>query len=157
MVFCLALVVLASAAWGPGGAMKSDAETLIDAFYASWRALDVETSLSYFNDDVHIVYHFGNSVLFNGESLGKAAAREKLKQSGDGWQFVELRQTYNHVDPNLVRCSCPFVIRHVRSGATLEGTLRHIFSLRDGRISKFEAFIDVALLKTFMRLIRVRA
>lgn len=137
--------------------MKSDAETLVDAFYASWRARDIETSLHYFDDDVHIVFHFGSSVIFSGESRGKAAAREKLEKSGDGWQFVELKQTYSHVEPDLVRCSCPFVIRHVRSGTNLEGTLRHVFSLRDGRITKFEAFIDVALLKTFMRLIGVRA
>ncbi|MEQ1647761.1 MAG: nuclear transport factor 2 family protein [Hyphomicrobiaceae bacterium] len=136
--------------------MKSDAETLVDAFYAAWRARDIETSMYYFADDVHIVFHFGNSVIFSGESRGKAAAREKLEKSGDGWQFVELKQTYNHVEPNLVRCRCPFVIRHVRSGATLEGTLRHIFSLRDGQIAKFEAFIDVAMLKTFMRLIGLR-
>ncbi len=137
--------------------MKSDAEALIDAFYEAWRARDIEASLAYFTDDIHIIFHFGNSVLFSGESRGKGAAREKLGQSGDGWDFVELRQRYNHVEPDLVRCSCPFVIRHVRTGAVLEGTLRHIFSLRDGRISTFEAFIDVALLRSFLRLFRVGA
>lgn len=68
-----------------------------------------------------------------------------------------MRQVFNYVDSDLVRCSCPFLFRRVRTGALLEGTLRHVFTLRDGRISKFEAFLDIALLKSFMRLVGLSA
>lgn len=57
--------------------VKNDAETIVDAFYAAWRARDTEAGLSYFTDDIHVVFHFGPALLFSGESRGKAAAREK--------------------------------------------------------------------------------
>lgn len=136
--------------------VKNDAETIVDAFYAAWRARDTEAGLSYFTDDIHVVFHFGPALLFSGESRGKAAAREKMSQSEADWEFLQLRPVYRHVSPDLVRCSCPFIFRHVRTGALMEGTLRHVFTLRDSRISKFEAFVDIALVKSFLRMIGLR-
>lgn len=136
----------------PDEIMKSDPETLVDAFYAAWRALDPPAALAYCTDDVHIVFHFGPMLLFSGECRGKEAALRQLTEAGKGWEYLELKQFYNSVEPGLVRCTCPFVFRHTRSRAILEGTLRHVFTLRDGQIAKFEAFLDVALLNSFLRM-----
>lgn len=136
--------------------MKSDSEAIVDAFYAAWRARDIAAGLAYCTDDIHIIFHFGPALLFSGESHGKDAARLKLGQSEHEWEFLELRQIYLHVDPGLVRCSCPFVFRHTRSGFLLEGTLRHIFTFRDGLICKFEAYIDIAMLNSALRMLGLR-
>lgn len=138
--------------------MKEDAETVVDAFHAAWIIGDVETAMSYCHADIRVTLHYRDHALpFAGETVGWEPARRRLYQTVQAWEFLEMRQTHTSVTPTEVRSWVPFVMRHRATRASFEGTFRHVWTLQDGKIIGFDGFLDIALLKSFLRLIGLPA
>lgn len=138
--------------------MKDDAETVVEAFHAAWIIGDVEAAMAYCHADIRVTLHYRDRALpFAGETVGWEPARRRLYQTAQAWEFLDMRQTHTTVTPTVVRSWVPFVMRHRATRAVLEGTFRHVWTLRDGKIIGFDGYADIALLKSFLRLIGLPA
>jgi ketosteroid isomerase-like protein len=138
--------------------VQASPEEIVEAYYRSHVLGDIAASLAYLHDDVRIAQHFNDPALpFSGETLGKPAAETRLRMILADWHFIEVTPTYTAVGSDEVRSLCPFVVMHRRTGETFEGTFRHVWKFCDGRIIALDEFIDVARLKSFLRLLGLPA
>ncbi len=69
------------------------------------------------------------------------------------WCFLKAIPNHNYIDQDTVRTSVEVEIRHLESGETFEGTLRHVWRVRNGLITELDEYVDVARLKAFLRLL----
>lgn len=133
---------------------QNDPEAVVAAFYTAWLARDVPVMLAYLSDDVRLSQHFEDAALpFPGATTGKAAFKARMDMILADWCFDEARPKTSLADPSTVRSSVPFLLRHIATGETFEGTLRHVWGVRDDRIFQCDEYLDIARLKAFLRLL----
>lgn len=138
--------------------MQSNAEAVVEAFYAAYAVADVRTALSYMTDDVRFAQHFDDVALpFTGETVGKDAIAQRLAMIQTSWTFLQYGPPRLVVEGEVVRGICPFLVQHRASGETFDGTFRHIWTVRDGRIASIDEYLDVERLRAFLRLLGVSA
>ncbi|MEQ1647760.1 MAG: hypothetical protein ABL898_04160 [Hyphomicrobiaceae bacterium] len=138
--------------------MKEDAETIVEAFHAAWIIGDVETAMAYCHADIRVSLHYRDHALpFAGETVGWEPARRRLYQTAQAWEFLDMRQILTSVTPTVVRSLVPFVMRHKATRAVFEGTFRHVWTLQDCKVIGFDGYVDIALLKSFLRMIGLPA
>lgn len=137
---------------------QNDPEAVVAAFYTAWLARDVPAMLAYIANDMQLSQHFEDLALpFPGTTSGKDAFKARIEMIFADWSFDEARPKTLLADELTVRASCPFVLRHIATGETFEGTLRHVWRVREDRIFQCDEYLDVARLKAFLRLLGLPA
>jgi ketosteroid isomerase-like protein len=138
--------------------MRKDPEGIVEAFYRAWLVRDVEAALAYCDDRIRVAQHFSDPALpFTGETVGTADFRARLLLVARSWEFLSSDPVHSLVGPETIKSHCPFVIRHLATGEVFDGTFRHLWGVRDGRIIALDEYIDIARLKAFLRLLEAPA
>lgn len=136
--------------------MKSDPETIVEAFYGAWLMCDIDAALAFVADDIRVAQHYSDPELpFTGETTGREALRQRFQMILAAWRFVSCHPTVLVVEAGVVRAVCPFVIEHLATRERFEGRFRHIIEVREGRITSFDEYVDIARLRSFLKLLGV--
>jgi ketosteroid isomerase-like protein len=139
-------------------AMRNDSEAIVEGFYAAWRIGDVAAAMAYCHDDIRVTLHYHDYALpFSGHSIGSVEARRRLEQVASSWEFLDFKHQVTSVEATRVRTTSPFTMRHRGTGMILSGTFRHVWTLHAGRIIGFDGYTDIAMLKSFLRMIGLPA
>lgn len=138
--------------------MLSDSVAIVDQFYKAWFEADMPAMAVCLDEHIRLSQHFADPALpFTGETHGRGAFMIRIAKINAEWCFLKAIPVKNYVDQETVRTSVEVEIRHLQSGETFEGTLRHIWRVRDGLITECDEYIDVARLKAFLRLLGLPA
>ncbi len=134
-----------------------NARSVIEAVIKAWSAQDVETTISYCSDDVVYALHISEqAVPFAGASEGKDAVRATLHMMLEMFDYLKFDQWIVGFAGETVRVQTQFKLHHRRTGENLEGSMRTIFTVKNGLMTRCDEYLDEGLVETFMRLVRQR-
>lgn len=134
--------------------METSLESVVNGFYAAWILRDVPALLAYLSDDVKLTQHFEDPALpFAGATVGKRALKARIEMIFNDWVFDHAKPINIPVDHETMRTRCPCVIRHIATGQSFDGSLRHVWVVREGRIVQIDEYLDISRLKAFLRLL----
>lgn len=132
-----------------------DSREVVESFFMSWEAQDVELAAAHYHDDIVYELHSATTELpYTGVTRGKAATREVLFSIIKDFDYLKYEATINSVEGDIVRTRVAFQYRHRQSGQVLEGTRRLVFQVKDGLIVRMDRFHDDRLVDAFMKLTR---
>ena len=130
-----------------------DSRGIVESFFASWGAQDVELSATHFHEDMVYELHSATRELpYTGVTRGKAAVREVLFTILKDFDYLKYDAHINSVEGDTVRAQVSFIYRHRPSGEVLDGTRRLVFRISDGFIVRMDRFHDDQRVDAFMRL-----
>jgi ketosteroid isomerase-like protein len=131
-----------------------DSKKLVEAFYEAWARQDIPGCLIHCDEVVRLSEHFQDPKLpFAGTTVGKVAFAERLRMIFETWAFERGDRHYTLVSPVNLRVNLHVAIRHLPSNLVYEGMFRHVWTVRNGRITQLEEYVDVDKLRAFLRLI----
>jgi len=127
---------------------------VINDFYDAWFRRDVDGVMATMSPLVRFTQHFADPALgFTGTSVGKPAFKARLEMIFRDWCFDHAEPRHDRVDCDHIRTNCRFEVRHLESGAVFDGTFRHDWRVSQGLITHIDEQLDVARLKSFLRLL----
>jgi ketosteroid isomerase-like protein len=133
------------------------ARSVVAAVIKAWSAQDVETTVSYCSDDVVYALHISEqAVPFAGASEGKDAVRGTLHMMLEMFDYLKFDQRIVGFSGEVVRVQTQFKLHHRRTGENLECSMRTLFTVRNGAVTRCDEYLDEGLVETFMRLVRQR-
>lgn len=142
-------------ATGVGFCMNNRA--VVESFFASWGAQDVELTLAHFHDDIVYKLYVERDILpFGGEKRGKEACRDLLFSILADFDYLKYEPSVLSVRGDTVRTQVRFTYQHRATGETLDGTRRLIFKVRKELIVRVDGYHDAQLVDAFMRLTQHR-
>lgn len=122
-----------------------------------WGAQDVESTFEYAAEDVVYALHFDEDLApYAGVTHGREAMKAAFYGMIAEFDYLKWEPVIVGVENDVVRVQTQFFYHHRRTGANLEGSLRTIFTIKDGLIVRCEEFLDRGLVEAFMRLTRQR-
>ena len=135
--------------------MRSDPEAVIQGLYAAWTLQDVETTLAYCHDDVRYEVVTASTHSHRADLAGKAQVRAHLEAMCAVWEWhpAWIQPGPFVVEGDVViREQFAFRARHRRSGLEMNGTRRHVWTVKKGRVSLCSEQLDTATLDAFLRM-----
>ena len=134
--------------------MPIDPADVVCELWRHWRARDKAATLDMVSDDIELVQNVPEDVLpFGGVTRGKAAASDRLQMILDQFWTLKFEGEVVSVEGGIVHGLVQFHFRHKATGEDIQGTMRHRFDVRDGRIVRLAETVDVDLVRAFMRLV----
>ena len=128
--------------------------TVVSGMWDAWSRRDLAGTLAFFDAQSEYAMFIPEEVLpFGGTTTGIRSIADRLQTILD--QFDTLRYDPRSIRPlgNTVSAMVDYVFRHKVTGETLEGSMRHVATVRNGRLVRLEEYHDVALVRAFMRLV----
>ncbi len=105
-------------------------------------------------DIVYVLYADRDTVPFGGVTIGKRAFIDRLRMIHALFDFLAYDVTGCRQTRDEVHGRVHFHVRHKATGETIEGSMRHIFWLRDGLLARLAEYHDRARIEAFMRLVQ---
>jgi ketosteroid isomerase-like protein len=134
-----------------------DSRAIVESFFTSWAAQDVELAAMHFHEDMVYELHSATRELpYSGVTRGKAACRDLLFTIIKDFDYLKYEPHIIGVEDDVVRAQVSFIYRHRQSGEVLEGTRRLVFRLRDGLIVRMDRYHDAKLVDAFIRMTQQR-
>lgn len=125
--------------------------------YRAWVLRDRDGMLAYYADDAFIAQYVSKEALpFAGVSIGKGLFSERLDMIFNDWDFEHIKLSRLTIVDDAVRCHVDFKFRYKRTGDLMEGRMRHVFHIVDGRIASLDEYHDASMVEAFMRLAHAR-
>jgi uncharacterized protein len=124
---------------------------VIDALYAALRAGDTDGVIALLSDDVVMVVPGPDGLGAAGEWRGHHGARECFRRLGEG-HVTERLDFLERVAEGPYVVSRLHVIAVARAtGRRFESDIVHLFTVRDGKVTRLLDFFDTAALVTAYR------
>jgi ketosteroid isomerase-like protein len=121
---------------------------VIDALYAALRAGDTDGVVALLSDDVVMVVPGPDGVGASGEWRGHDGARECFRRLGEG-HVTERLEFLERVAEGPYVVSRLHVVAVARAtGRRFESDIVHLFTVRDGKVTRLLDFFDTAALVT---------
>jgi ketosteroid isomerase-like protein len=134
-----------------------DARAVIVEVLKRWRTQDVETTFELCADDVvYVLYVSEDAVPFGGVTQGRDAMMSVFYTFIEQFDYLKYEPLIVGVDGDVVRVQTQFQYHHRRTGEDLTGSMRTVFTVRDGLVVRCEEYVDRGLVESFMRLARQR-
>ena len=134
-----------------------DARSVIAEALKFWGAQDVESAFEYASEDVVYALHFDEHLApYAGVTHGREAMKAAFYGMIAEFDYLKWAPVILGAEGDVVRVQTQFIFHHRRTGARLEGSMRTIFTVRDGLFVRCEEFLDRGLVEAFMRLARQR-
>lgn len=119
--------------------------TIVQDAYAAFLRGDIDTLLANVADDVdwHAVYGAGPEVPTSGTRRGRAQVREFFRQVAENISFSRFEpQRFVATGDTVVTLG--HYVATTRTGRSFDSDFAMVFTLRDGKISRFQEFSDSA-------------
>jgi ketosteroid isomerase-like protein len=132
-----------------------DAAELVRATWSAYAAGDRAAMLEFFAQDVAFAVFIPQEVLpfGGGETFGKGALSDRLQTVGDQFYILRYEGSISGVSGDCVRGQIAYCFKHKSTGEVIEGVMRQVFDLKDGKIVRLHEFHDVERIRAFMRLV----
>jgi ketosteroid isomerase-like protein len=119
---------------------------VIQDAYAAFGRGDIPTLLGYMTDDIHWQPVIGSAkyVPFSGERRGKAGVAEFFKQVAEAQDFKVFEPREFVAQGDKVVAIGHYGVVTKRTHKSFESDFVMVFTLRDGRIARFQEFTDSA-------------
>jgi ketosteroid isomerase-like protein len=128
-------------------------QAVIKRLLDCWAVQDVEETLACLSDDViYQLYICKSACSFGGETIGKDAVRAMLFDLLACFAYLDYEPTLLGVRDGVARIQTRYVLHHLASGTTLEGSKRFVCTLQGGIVSRVYEYHDRAMFEAFMNL-----
>lgn len=134
--------------------MRADPEGVLEAAMRAYAMGDLEAAAAYFADSAIYAIYIEQDVLpFGGTVEGRAAIFETWCTILRAFELLRFELRNMTVKDDIARCQTDFAFRHRRSNAIIEGVLRIVAEIKDGKITRFREYHDQERIRAFMRLV----
>jgi ketosteroid isomerase-like protein len=136
----------------------TDPAEIVRSMWHAYAGRDIEGTLLYVSPDVAFAIFIPVDIVpfGGGETIGKAALSERLHMVLDQFDTLNYDGTVLGVSGGTVRGHVEFSFRHKRAGEVIQGVMRQVFDVKDGKITRLHEFHDVERLRAFMKLVSFR-
>ena len=138
-------------AFGVGEAVE-----VVDAVYMAWEEGSLAGMMPHFHEDVEFSVHPEGCVSFIGQGRGKALFFQRVQS------FLDEHEVLNYGAPQIlprgggmVDCRIHYHYRNKASRLKIDGTMRHIWSVVDGKIVRLEVIHDAKRMGAYFELGRL--
>lgn len=134
--------------------MRADPEGVLEAAMRAYAMGDLEAAAAYFADNAIYAIYIEKDVLpFGGTVEGRAAILETWGAIMRAFELLRFDLRNMSAQDEIARCQTNFTFRHRTSDATIEGVLRIVAEIKDGKITRFREYHDQERIRAFMRLV----
>jgi ketosteroid isomerase-like protein len=142
--------------------MVEQAHAVVEAFWKTWARRDKPGLLALVTDTIKFTLHIPPDVLPfgsapNAPTIGKRALSDQLQTVLDIFDTVAYAGRWAGTDGDRVHGQVSYCFRHKLTGEEIEGVMRHVILVEDGRIAALDEYHDVERIKAFMRLVAASA
>ena len=138
--------------------MRVSIPLVLEAAYASWAVRDVDAFLACFADDMLFANHMSPDVVpFAGIVRGMIEFRRQIQKIQDDFDIIYYRPVQITADGGSVRAQTEFQYRHMATGLTYEGRLRHLWQVEGDKIVRFDEFHDGERTRAFFELVALHS
>ena len=125
---------------------RSAAVALIEAFYPSRLANDVDRCIAHFAPDATIrIAGAHDASPIAGSSSGPMALRRQAIELIGSWQWLSMRLESMTIEDARIAVHFQLTTRFVPTGDVVSSELLDLFTVRDGKILSMVEFVDTAL------------
>lgn len=134
--------------------MDKDSAEIVRKVWQLWAARDKAGTLRLFDDDILYALCIPEEVLpFGGETRGKASVADRLQTILNIFDTVRYEGSVTWVRDSLVHGNVDYCFRHKATGEELDGVLRIVARVENGRIVSWREATDAPRVHAFMRLV----
>jgi ketosteroid isomerase-like protein len=127
---------------------------VVRALWRVWSRRDKAATLALLADDIVFALFVPQEVVpFGGETVGKASVSDRLQTILDQFDTLSYEGKVTRIQGETVHGMVAYRFRHKIAVETIDGDMRHVIEVRDGRIVKINEHHDIALVRAFMRLV----
>ena len=127
-----------------------DANLLREA-YAAWAEADLDEVLPYFGDDVVFAVNMWPELSFVGRGHTKDLLARRLQRLLNRYEVIEFAPWWIRPRGLWLRAHVGYCYRDRNTGWEIDGTMRHLWRIVDGKIVHFELRYDVPRMDAFRR------
>ena len=133
---------------------SGDPAETVRALWRAWQKRDKAATLALLADNIVFALFVPQEVLpFGGETVGKASVSDRLQTILDQFDTLSYEGKVKRTQGDTVHGMVAYRFRHKVTGESIDGVMRHVIQVRDGRIVKLDEHHDIALVRAFMRLV----
>jgi ketosteroid isomerase-like protein len=126
----------------------------VRALWRAWQKRDKAATLALLSDSIVFALLVPQEVLpFGGETVGKASVSDRLQTILEQFDTLSYEGKVTRTLGETVHGMVAYRFRHKVTRETIDGVMRHVIQVRDGRIVRINEYHDIALVRAFMRLV----
>jgi ketosteroid isomerase-like protein len=118
--------------------------TLIRNMYTAFGKGDVQSILNNVADNAEWINHGPSTIPYAGSRLGKTQIREFFQAVGDSTTDAKVTPTNFVAHGDMVVSTGRYTARVANSGAQIDTPVAHFFTIRNGKVVRWEGFSDSA-------------
>jgi ketosteroid isomerase-like protein len=133
--------------------MRSDPEGILEGGLTAYALGDLEAAAAYFVEDAQYAIYVDKDILpFGGQVIGRAAIVGVWRNTFDSFELLQHAARNLTAQDDIVRCQVDFAFRHRKSGEVIDGVMRVVAQVENGRIVRYREYHDQERIRAFMRL-----
>ncbi len=134
--------------------MRAGNFAIVGDLYASWAIKDLPTVLDLLSENITFVMHIpAEAVPFAGETSNKSDLVPRLQQIIEGFDFIDYRPLFIRGSGDDFHAQIFYHYRHKGTGREIEGSMRHVGRIEEGKVARLEEFHDTQRVLAFLELI----
>jgi ketosteroid isomerase-like protein len=127
---------------------------VLRGIWAAWKAGDRAAVMEFVADEAVFAIYVPKDVLpFGGETSGRASISDRLQTILGQFDVLRYDGRLTKFENDTAHGQVEYLYRHKVTGEELDGVLRHIAQVRDGKVVHFKEYTDLERIRAFMRLI----
>jgi ketosteroid isomerase-like protein len=133
--------------------MRSDPEGILEAGLSAYSLGDLEVAAAFFSEDAIFAIYVDRELLpFGGEVIGRSAILRQWQAIAQCFEIVQHVPKVMSSSDDIVRVQVQFAFRHRPSRAIIDGTMRIVAQVANGKIVRYREYHDQDRLRAFMQL-----
>lgn len=131
---------------------------VVEEYWSRWAARDKAAALQLVSDEITYALYVPEDVLpFGGVTSGKPSISDRLQTILDVFHTVRFAGRVTKSVGDIVHGHVEYCFRHKITGHEIDGTMRQVIRIEDGRIIDWREYADVERVRAFMRLVAYAA
>ena len=127
---------------------------ILTGFCQAWKTQDLAGALEFVHDDIVYAMFIPQEVVpFGGETRGKPAMADRMRMIIEQFDTLRFEETIIKDENDIGSARVAYTFRHRVTGETVEGFMRLIVRIQNGRMVDFKEYHDVEKVRAFMRLV----
>ena len=125
---------------------------IIEEIMAMWCVQDVERTVDCMSEDaVYQLYISENALPYGGQTRGREAIRDMFYTMLTDWNYLNTTVTSLTTEGSTGRAQVTFRYHHIKTGGVIDGSLRFVFEVKDGFVTRIDEYHDQAKFEAFLK------
>ena len=134
--------------------MRFDPEGVLESALRAYALGDLPAATAYFSDDARFSIYVDQDVLpFGGEICGRSEILKSWQNIAASFELLRYAARNITCHEDIARCQAEYTFRHRASGEVIDGVLRLVAHIVDGKIVRLREYHDQERIRAFMRLV----